>query len=125
MGYQDFDFTGGDFDSHSPTATPNPELHATAVAETKSILANNKAADGKEIGWFGLPMTKRNNMIRYHNVVVQFSLNEEDKSGQIVIEAGGIKIAHYTEGTDDATTPVSINNPELILDYKDNQATED
>jgi hypothetical protein len=130
VGYQDFDwfghvFTDSEFTAHTPTATPNPELHAAAVAETKSILANNQSATGKEIGWFGLPIEQRNKMIRYHAVAVKFSLNEADTGNKIHIGANDIKIAHYTEGTNDSKTPVSINNPELILDYKDKQATED
>ncbi|MBL6734892.1 MAG: hypothetical protein ISP86_03285 [Shewanellaceae bacterium] len=132
VGYQNFDFFNFGFTDTTLaglavksdyTEVQKTEYHNLALAQTKAKLEAEADVTQSDIGWYGLPITKRESIIRYHNTELTFTFT--DDAGIVdgtTMKVSSIKLAHYTKGTNQSTTPVEILSGEKTLSLQ-NQTT--
>jgi hypothetical protein len=128
MGYKDFDwfeyvFKDSDLNTHPLTNTPlTNDIKDKAIAETLERLKETTLADNTpDIGWYGLPLEKRNHMIRYHSVQIELSFTEDDTNlsdTDLVILENSIKMVHYTKGFDSDETLKTVTHAQLTAEHK-------
>tara|TARA_B100001094_G_C18169100_1_gene793986 strand:+ start:822 stop:2093 length:1272 start_codon:yes stop_codon:yes gene_type:complete len=122
VGYQDYNWLTYEFKTPGLSTAPgdsgiieNPTeaQKQAATAETLDELKANVSSGAKDIGWRGLDVSVRNQIIRYHGTEVQFSWKNvtNNPDDHIRIPENSIKISHATEGvTNDSPTPVAITH---------------
>tara|TARA_B100001094_G_scaffold295291_1_gene316540 strand:+ start:21244 stop:22365 length:1122 start_codon:yes stop_codon:yes gene_type:complete len=124
VGYKDYDwynygFMHPDLQDLTPNskAKLNDKYHQIAMKEVEEVLFNldqNK----NDIGWYGFPVSVRNNMIRYHTVrlYMNFIHDPNIKTADLVILEDDIKIKNFDAS--DKALPVSIGNDKLVISAK-------
>lgn len=122
MGYKHFDwyaynFTHDELKDLAPSTTPLTKAQTdAAIQETiDKLVKQSSVAGSRDIGWYGLPIATRNQILRYHITEISFEVTNTSASGtDIEIDANSIKIDHYNM-TNPPGTATTATNPTLTL----------
>ena len=96
------------------------ELKEKAIAETLERLTEVTLADSTpDIGWYGLPLTKRNNMVRYHSVQVDLIFADDNtiNSTDQILPENSLKMVHYTKGFDTEQSLQPVTHSQVSISY--------
>ena len=121
VGFKHYDWYSYEFIHPSlkgvtPTSVANEEHERLALKETEEVLVGLDQTKN-DIGWYGLPITEREQIIRYHitQLHLTFKHNASIPNSDLVIPQNGIKVAHYNESK---VSPQSVGNQKITVAYK-------
>jgi hypothetical protein len=124
MGYPSFNWSKHEFQTklrqHVYGTSLSDDLKQLARTETTAVL--QEAVDSDDIGWFGLPFEKREQVLRYHLVALAFKLKIDKEGQDLIIPENGIAIAEHQGESDRAYKPITM--PQMSLDFKVNASAE-
>jgi hypothetical protein len=134
VGYQNFDFfnfvfadsTLAGLDVRSDyTDQEKAEYRELARVETKAKLEEMADVTQSDIGWYGLPINKRENIIRYHTTELKFTFTDDNTIADgTTMKVSSIQLVHYNTEDGGPHTPVEILSAEQTLTLNTQSVTE-